>query len=310
MTGPTPDLPATQASILVIDDSEAVVELLTLLLADMAKVSSASDGTTGLALAIKSQPDLILLDVSLPGIDGFEVCRRLKADPATAGIPVLFVTAGDDEASELAGFDSGAVDFIGKPLRPAIVRARVQTHLALRQQAMQLQVLAQRDGLTGIANRRHLNHQLEQEVARHRRLGSPLSVLILDIDHFKHYNDTLGHVAGDDCLQQVARSLEGAMRRPGELIARYGGEEFVAILPDTNDAQAARSADWIRENLDALALPHPGSPVAPRVTASIGICSGVPGPETSSADFLQHADRALYAAKESGRNLAHALSLP
>lgn len=295
--------------ILIIDDSSEIIRLVTMLLEDVAEVSFALNGTEGIELAARSLPDLILLDVSLPDIDGFEVCRRLKALPDTAGIPVLFVTAGDDESAELTGFETGAVDFIRKPLQPAIVRARVRTQLALRRQTLRLEALAQRDGLTGIANRRHLDTELEREVARHRRQGAPLSVLILDVDHFKHYNDSLGHLAGDDCLKEIAATLQRAMRRPGETIARYGGEEFVAILPDTNDAQAARSAQWIKEKMAALALPHPSSPTAQFVTVSIGVCSGVPGPETMPDNFLKIADKALYASKEHGRNMAHAFGL-
>jgi len=294
-------------NILVIDDSPEVIRFLSMLLSDQAGINFATSGEEGLALARKLVPDLILLDVVLPDIDGFEVCRRLKAAPDTAGIPVLFVTAGSDVASEVMGLEIGAVDFIAKPLNPPIVRARIRTQLALRVQRQQLEAMVNKDGLTGIFNRRYLDSQLAAEVARHRRQRLPMAVALIDVDHFKRYNDSLGHQRGDECLQAVARALEAATRRPGETVARYGGEEFVVLMPACSAADADRYGHWVRERIADLDLPHPASPTSTRVTISAGIAAGVPDGSHEPSAILALADQALYVAKNDGRD-SHRLS--
>jgi len=298
---------APTQNILIIDDSPEVIRFLSMLLSDQAGINFATRGEEGLTLAHKLRPDLILLDVALPDIDGFEVCRRLKMDLDTAGIPVLFVTAGSDVASEVKGLEIGAVDFIAKPLNPPIVRARIRTQLALRAQQQQLEAMVNKDGLTGIFNRRYLDSQLATEVARHRRQRLPMAVALIDVDHFKLYNDSLGHQRGDECLQAVARALEAATRRPGETVARYGGEEFVVLMPACSAAEADRYGHWIRERIASINLPHPASPTAPRVTISAGIAAGVPDAAHDAVTVLALADQALYVAKNGGRD-GHRLS--
>lgn len=292
----------TNQTILIIDDSPEVIRFLSMLLNDQANINFATRGEEGLALARKLQPDLILLDVALPDIDGFEICRRLKADTDTNGIPVLFVTAGSDVASEVMGLEIGAVDFIAKPLNPPIVRARIRTQLALRAQQQQLQAMVNKDGLTGIFNRRYLDAQLTTEVARHRRQRLPMAVALIDVDHFKRYNDSLGHQRGDECLQAVARALEAASRRPGETVARYGGEEFVVLMPACSAPDADRFGHWLRERVAALHLPHPDSPTSSRVTISAGIAAGIPDGAHDPASILALADQGLYTAKNDGRD--------
>ncbi|MES2257058.1 MAG: diguanylate cyclase [Pseudomonadota bacterium] len=296
-------MPEQRARILVIDDSPEIIRLLTLLLAERADISFATSGVRGIEVARRIQPELVLLDVSLPDIDGFEVCKRLKSYPETANTPILFVTAGDSEDAEVAALEAGAVDFIAKPLRPAIVKARVNTHLALRLQHLLLQEMADLDGLTGIFNRRFFDRQLEKEVARQRRRQAVLSVALLDVDHFKLFNDALGHQAGDDCLKAVAGALNAATRRPGETLARYGGEEFVVILPDATLDDAQKYGEWIRDKVAALAIAHPASPTAGVLTVSMGICTRVPAEGFGPLQFLQSADAALYRAKRGGRNM-------
>jgi diguanylate cyclase (GGDEF)-like protein len=289
--------------ILIIDDSVEIVRFLSLLLRDVATIVFAVTGQEGVQMAERHLPDLILLDVSLPDINGFDVCRQIKAGPDTALLPILFVTAGNNETAELQALQAGAVDFIAKPLQPAIVRARVQTHLALRKQTILLQALVQLDGLTGIFNRRHFDAQLLREVARHRRQDQSLALAMIDVDHFKLLNDTLGHQEGDDCLRKIAAALKAAARRPGETLARYGGEEFAIILPASGSAEAERYGLWIRERIGELQLPHPASASAAHVTVSVGLAHGVPAPGHDAAAFVACADQAMYAAKAAGRNI-------
>ncbi|MGJ9420256.1 diguanylate cyclase domain-containing protein [Massilia sp. CMS3.1] len=287
-------------TILLIDDDAAMIDYLSILLGDKGSLISALSGETGIALALRIRPDLILLDVSMDGIDGFEVCRRLKEDVSTRNIPILFVTAGDDEEVEVKALELGAADFIAKPLRPSIARARVDTQLALRRSTLMMEELANLDGLTALFNRRFFDGKLETEIARHRRQKQPLAVALIDVDHFKKYNDSLGHQRGDDCLKTIARTLGNCARRPGEVIARYGGEEFVILIPDCAIDDATRYGARLCQMINDLALPHPAA--AAHVTISVGIHSQVPDASATGRQFLERADRALYRAKANGRN--------
>jgi diguanylate cyclase (GGDEF)-like protein len=293
---------ATPMTILLIDDQPDVIKFLSLLLASLGKVAFAKNGTAGIEKAHSLLPDLILLDIQMPGLDGFEVCRQLKASRATASIPILFVTSGNDEMIEVAALEAGAVDFIAKPLRPQIVRARVAAHLALRRQTVNMQKLVDLDSLTRIHNRRYFDGMLDVETSRHRRHGASLTLAMIDVDHFKRFNDALGHQAGDDCLCAVARALKSATRRPGETLARYGGEEFVSILPGSNESDANRYGAWIIEKVNALKIPHPDSPTSKFVTISVGLIACVPTEHMQPRDLLSAADNALYEAKRASRN--------
>jgi diguanylate cyclase (GGDEF)-like protein len=270
----------------------------------------ATNGPQALALCASKQPDLVLLDVVMPGMDGYEVCRQLQADPATRDIPVIFVTAHNDEVAETQGLEVGAVDFISKPINPKIVRARVKTHLTLKAHSDLLRQWVYLDGLTGVRNRRCFDEQLVSEWARAQRNGSALSVVLLDVDFFKRYNDRYGHQAGDDCLRQVAACLRQGVKRPADLVARYGGEEFVCLLPETPLAGALDFARHLGQGVAALGLPHEDSSAAGVVTVSLGVCTKADNGTGSAQALLREADAQLYIAKSRGRNQACGAELP
>lgn len=291
-----------KSTILIIDDNAETIRLLSAMVRDQARVVFATSGPAGLAIARTERPQLILLDVEMQSMDGFQVCASIMADPDLRHCPVIFVTASASTESEIACLDAGAVDFITKPLNAAVVQARVRTHLRLQAALASLDVLANNDGLTGLYNRRYFDQQLALEVARHRRQQTSLGLALIDVDHFKRYNDHYGHLQGDDCLRQVAAALAGATRRPGELVARYGGEEFVVLLPNTGSDEVQRYGEWICSHVNGLQLPHAASDVAPQVTVSVGLCASVPDAATTPSSLLEVADSALYQAKREGRN--------
>ncbi|HSX62165.1 MAG TPA: diguanylate cyclase [Tahibacter sp.] len=291
----------TRPSVLIIDDEPANVRVLAEALQGAYDLRFATDGERALALVARHAVDLILLDVVMPGLDGFELLRRLKAEPATREIPVIFVTARDEIGEEERGFDAGAVDYITKPVSPAIVRARVRTHLELKRQRDLLEQRALIDGLTGIANRRRFDEEWLRRAARAYEHGLVLRLLLIDIDHFKDYNDHYGHGPGDDCLRRVAAALHAACGHPGDLTARYGGEEFVAILADAPDGDAAMHAQRLLAAVRDLDLPHARSGTSTRVSISIGAIERAPAGR-DGRDLLESADRLLYEAKRGGRN--------
>ena len=288
--------------ILIVDDEPLNIELLGQTLSDSAEIIFATRGEEALAIALEQLPDLILLDVLLPDLDGYEVCRRLKAEPKTKSIPVIFVTAMDQEADEARGLEAGAIDYITKPIRPPIVRARVSNHLELKLYRDMLETLSSIDGLTGIANRRRFDEALDREWRRAQRLCAPISLIMMDIDRFKEFNDNYGHVAGDSCLRRLARVFAESMKRPADLVARYGGEEFACILPDTSGEGAEWLASSLRQRVSGLAIPHAFSPAADHVTISAGAATIFPAPDQDAQELILHADQALYAAKADGRN--------
>ncbi len=294
--------PAEHPRILVVDDQPTNIQTLYQILKGDYDVSMATDGSQAISLCQRRPPDLVLLDVVMPGIDGFEVCRRLKADPATRDVPVIFVTARDSTEDETLGLEVGAVDFIGKPVNPPVVRARVRTQIELKRQTDILRSLAFNDGLTGVANRRWFDERLQVEWLRCRRNKLPLSLILLDLDHFKAYNDHYGHQAGDDCLRAAAAAMKSRLGRPADLLARYGGEEFVCLLPETPPDGARAKADDLGRAVFELGLPHVDSPTASVVSISRGVASAMPAVESSPAELLQRADEKLYVAKRSGRN--------
>lgn len=290
--------------VLIVDDAPTNVKLLANALRHEYRVKVAICGEDALQGAqLDPQPDLILLDVMMPEMDGYEVCRRLKSDPVTQSIPVIFVTARDTDEDQELGFNLGCVDYITKPFSIPIMKARIRTHLRLKRQTDALERLSHIDQLTGLANRRQLATTFEMEFKRAAREGMPLSILIVDIDHFKDYNDHYGHGAGDVCLCQVASSLMNSLSRPGDLVTRYGGEEFVVILPATDSADAYALGERLRENIVQLNLPHAFSSAASVVSVSIGgTTADLPSDLDSLESLLERADRMLYRAKQMGRN--------
>ncbi|HEY0585663.1 MAG TPA: diguanylate cyclase [Pseudoduganella sp.] len=293
-----------ESTILIIDDNPDTIRLMSAMLREQARVLFATNGVAGLEIARAQRPQLILLDLQMKSMDGFAVCERIMADPDLRHCPVIFVTASSGVDSEIACLDAGAVDFITKPLSGPVVQARVRTHLRLQAALASLDTLAHKDGLTGLHNRRYFDEQFAVEVARHRRQGAALGLALVDVDHFKLYNDQYGHQLGDECLRAVAQALAQCTRRPGELVARYGGEEFVVLLPNSCEDEVRRYGSWICQHVAGLQLPHAASPVAPQVTISVGLCSAAPDTDATPAGLLEVADKALYEAKRAGRNRA------
>jgi diguanylate cyclase (GGDEF)-like protein len=289
--------------LLVIDDSGTVRRLLGNILDRQYRVLTASSGEEGLAMALEHAPDLILLDVMMPGMDGFSVCTRLKADSRTREIPVLFLTVLNGEGDEMRALEAGGIDFIPKPISHAVLCARVRNQLALKRTQDKLRNLSLLDGLTGIANRRRFDQYLELEWQRCTRSADPISVVMGDVDFFKAYNDGYGHGQGDECLRKVANIFSLALRRPADLAARYGGEEFVCILPET-DAEGARIvAEQIMAGMARLGLPHAFSSAAEHVTVSVGVATALrPSPGQTARHLMEEVDQRLYQAKHLGRN--------
>ena len=301
--------PTERAKILLVDDVATNIQLLNSLLGEEHETFFATRGEKALELARDKQPDLILLDVMMPEMDGHEVCRRLKSDPLTEAIPVIFVTAMGQESDEALGLKLGAVDYITKPLSAPIVQMRVRTHLELKQQRDLLLHLSLNDPLTGIANRRRFDEALTAEWSRCQRNGAPLALIMIDVDHFKAYNDLYGHLAGDECLRRVAAMLAERTGRPADLVARYGGEEFVALLPEIDREHALAMAERMRAAIHAAALPHAATDHG-RVTVSLGVAAPHPSRDQHPEQLVERADRALYRAKEEGRNRARADDQP
>lgn len=303
----TPGLPivASRPKLLVVDDQPVNLQALYQAFSSDHQVFMATGGPQALKLAREKQPDLVLLDVQMPGMDGHEVCRQLKADPLTQDIPVIFVTAHDDAESETRGLELGAVDFISKPINPTIVRARARTHVTLKQQSDLLRQMVFVDGLTGVHNRRFFDDRIVAELARGARERHALALVLLDVDYFKRFNDRYGHQAGDDCLRQIAAAVKSAMRRPSDVVARYGGEEFACLVPEVDESGALALSFRISEAVRELGIPHEGSDVAAAVTVSLGVARAEPpaageAPVTPAA-LISAADRLLYRAKAAGR---------
>jgi diguanylate cyclase (GGDEF)-like protein len=292
-----------RVNVLIVDDVPINLRALAGALAGGARIRVATNGPRALSICrSEDPPEIVLLDVVMPGMDGHEVLRELKSDPRTMEIPVIFVTGQDDEDEELQGLELGAVDYITKPVRPAIVRARVRTQVRLERSLRMLEELASIDGLTEVPNRRQFDLALAREWARGTRTGQPLTVVLLDIDHFKAFNDNYGHQAGDVGLQRVAKALERVLKRPADLLARYGGEEFVALLPETDAIAAAALAERLRHAVEGQAIDHAHSSAAEVVTVSVGVATAVPWGNGDPEALVEAADRALYRAKEQGRN--------
>lgn len=298
-------IPAKE-TILVVDDSAFNLRMLENELQDRYRVLTARSGAEALSVIGRGQiPDLILLDVVMPDMDGYEVCRLLKGDPDTRDIPVIFITSMDGEDDEERGLLVGAIDYIRKPYSLSILRVRIQNHLELKRYRDILKKHSMIDGLTGIPNRRLLDETLDSEIRRARRARYPLGILMADIDFFKRYNDLYGHLEGDECLKAVAMSLQDTLLRPADFVARWGGEEFVCLLPEQDEEGVRFVAQALLESIRELEMPHGDSPIGESVTISVG---GTVARDDSlflsGSELLKLADVALYEAKEQGRNRA------
>jgi diguanylate cyclase (GGDEF)-like protein len=317
--------------ILIVDDVMDNVVLLEAILedagyGDVLVALSATDAfaTLGIDAAAPVVPevDLILLDIRMPGIDGIEACRRIKAHEATRDIPIIMVTAQIDPTVLDVAFAAGAIDFVSKPFDCVELLARVRCALTLKREMdcrkarerelvemtrrladanAALERLSTRDGLTDLANRRRFDEYLTTEWRRALRDGEYLTVLLVDVDHFKRFNDSLGHQAGDECLRHVAEVLKSAASRPGDLAARYGGEEFVLVLTQTDQVGAETVAEAVCNGVASLAIMNPEVPEG-ILTVSVGSATVIPTADSSPALLVSAADFALYRAKQDGRN--------
>lgn len=318
---------AAKDNILLVDDDPATIQVLARMLSSHGNLRFAMHGLDALRLARESVPDLVLLDAQMPGMDGFEVLKAFKADSMLAEVPVIFVTSHRAPEFEVAGFELGAVDFIVKPVVAPLVIARVVAQLRVKRMADELRRISNVDALTGIANRRRFDEVLEFEWRRSRRAGDPISLLMVDIDHFKLYNDRHGHPSGDACLRRVAQALLQTSLRPADLVARYGGEEFAIVLPYTPRSGAEHMARRCLESIVSLGVAHETSPTATCISVSVGVACydeasacWIEGSDVSrfaddltkrcsASDLIQTADKALYAAKHAGRGRAMLLDV-
>ncbi|MCG3190954.1 MAG: diguanylate cyclase [Thermoanaerobaculia bacterium] len=320
-----------KGDILVVDDNPVNLQVLTALLQGQGyKVRPANSGFRALRSAQAALPDLVLLDIMMPEMDGYEVCRQLKADPASENVPVIFLSALDEVFDKVKAFECGCVDYITKPFHAAEIVTRIETQLrlarmmrelaernaelarlvetvelksrALEEANRVLESLSLSDGLTGIANRRHFDTRLDADFRRCIRSRQPLSLVMIDIDHFKSFNDFYGHQAGDDCLKRVAEAINTVFRRGGDLVTRYGGEEFAVLLPETAPDKAHIAAERARIAVRELGILHNASPSETLVTISAGVAGAIPDWTESPSSLVKRADAALYAAKKDGRD--------
>jgi diguanylate cyclase (GGDEF)-like protein len=311
-------------NILVVDDSKTQRFALSRMLQEMGhRVITAENGEEGVARFREQRPGLVLMDVMMPVLDGYEAARRIRASVHDDWVPIIFLSGNEDDQDLESAIEAGGDDYLVKPVSFVVLSAKIramcrieqmrQKLLALSRQLAsansELERLSRQDGLTGLANRRYFDYSLASELARARRAGHPLSLLLCDVDHFKLYNDTYGHLAGDDCLQRVAQVLQSVCKRSSDLPARYGGEEFALVLPATPREGALLVGETVRNAMCDLRIPHEKSGAAPYVTLSVGIAECPPVNDVTPEKLIFHADQALYQAKGLGRNRVVAAGL-
>ncbi len=290
-------------TILIVDDERLNLDILTRELRNEYRVLVAKDGRQALQRLESNRVDLVMLDIVLPGMDGFEIIKIMKGRDSWLDVPVIFITAKSEVEDEAIGLQLGAADYIRKPFNIPIVRARVKTHMDLRRKGLLLEKLASLDPLTSLPNRRKVDETVLGEWKRSERTLQPISLIFIDIDFFKKFNDQYGHRSGDECLRQVALQLKSGLLRESDFIGRYGGEEFLGILPVTESDSAAGVAERLRRGVESLGIPHIQNTAAPCVTISLGVASTVPDAVRSSPQqLLDAADQMLYESKTQGRN--------
>lgn len=299
---------SSKPHILIVDNEPDSACVLSRMLAAEYKVRRARDVPHVLDAARRSHrmPDLILLDVRPPIRAGFDICRQLKAGEMTRAVPVMLITQRDNTEDEVRGLKMGAVDCITRPLCPDVVKARIGNQIRLKINNDLLERYANQDSLTDIANRRRFDLVLDAEWRRALRDGNTLSLLMVDVDCFKQYNDRYGHGEGDECLRRVAGAMAQSLTRPGDLLARYGGEEFAVILPGTDLEGARLIGERLRDAVADMNIPHAGQDNARRVTISVGCANAWPRSTQNYHQLLQTADDQLYIAKSAGRNCVRA----
>lgn len=298
--------------LLVVDDYPGNLKALAETLENIYDVTTADNGADAITRAKQQKFDLILLDIVMPGIDGYEVCRRLKQDPVTRDVPVIFLTGQMEAKDEIYGLEVGAVDYMLKPYNVAVLLARIKIHLNMSSYQLRLKRFSYLDGLTNIPNRRLFDELYEKETKRALREHNHLAVLLIDIDHFKRFNDHFGHAAGDQCLKRIAQTLADCQHRSGDFVGRYGGEEFVVLLPNVNPAGAKVVAEAMLDAVRKLKIAHAPSARHDTVTISIGAASCLANRQGLPRALLHEADLALYQVKARGGNSVkvHEVHLP
>ncbi len=310
--------PANPFKVLVVEDQKAVCAVLVAHLrhAGVPHVLEAGDGANALELFIQHRPDLVLLDIKLPGKDGYWVAQQMRSAEPGGWTPIIFLSGLDSDLNVWRGIEAGGDDYLVKPVKPIVLVAKLRAMrrlLDMRRRlvsmAQELHVANQRlnamvelDSLTGLINRRGFDRLLHREILAARRDRTPLTLMLCDLDHFKRYNDALGHVKGDNCLREIGRLLREVCVRPRDVATRYGGEEFALILPNTPRSGAMTFARALGKVLEVGAIAHPDSPLGSLLTLSGGITTCVPDANTSAESLIMRADEALYAAKAHGRN--------
>lgn len=289
-----------KARILVVDDQPINIQIINQILIDDYQVFFATSGDEALDFCSKSPPDMVLMDVVMPKMDGLTTCKIMKQTPDLKNIPVMFVTALQKQNEENACWEAGGIDYLIKPVNPATLRNRVKAHITLKFQTDLLKKMVYLDGLTGVYNRRYFDDFLQQQIGQAKRTEQSLALLMVDIDYFKQFNDQYGHLAGDDQLNAVAQCLADVLHRPTDIVARYGGEEFACVLPCTDEKGARYIAQELVDSVSNLAIPHKLSPYH-KLTVSIGLAV-VDASEQSTDDLIFAADTHLYKAKQTGRN--------
>lgn len=288
-------------SLLIVDNDKSNLKLLSNILGSEYTIYTATNGTSAIKIAKEYMPDLVLLDILMPGMDGYETLSKLKEHDKTKKIPIIFITGLSSNEDEEKGLSLDAVDYISKPFSDMIVKLRVRNQIQIINQLRTIERLSMVDQLTNLPNRRSFDERLHAEWNRAIREKTPISLLMLDIDRFKNYNDTYGHQQGDIALQAVAKVLLHASKRSSDFAARWGGEEFTILLPNTPLASAMDIAETIRANIEKETIPCSGN-LPTKITASIGVNTQTPSQEDSTDTFFSDADKALYFAKEDGRN--------
>ena len=291
-----------QPLVLIVDDVAKNLQLLgNILKKENYRIAAANNGKQAVAIAGDTSPDLILLDIMMPEMDGFEACRKLKNIPETKDIPIIFLTAKVETADIIKGFKAGAVDYVIKPFNSYELLARVKAHLELKiskdlleEKNKLLEILSITDGLTGLYNHRYIVDALSSRITEATRYRKPLSIGMFDIDYFKKINDKYGHVFGDEVLIKISSVIEETIRKV-DIAGRYGGEEFLIVIPDTDSSGAYKTAERIRESIEKIKWDKDGL----KVTISGGVCEFK---DEDSGKLITKADKLLYKAKESGRN--------
>lgn len=287
---------------MVVDDQSLNLHLLKDVLKEY-KVILAKDGEHALKILEEEPlPDLILLDILMPGLSGFEIIKIIKDSDRTRDIPVVFITGLNSVEDEEQGLNLGAMDYIVKPFNPAIVRARVRNTLRFRNQQKMLETMAHIDSLTEIPNRRNFDLTLDREFESATRKNRWLSLIMADVDQFKHYNDSYGHAKGDIALIKIAKTIKSCLRKPDDFVARYGGEEFAVILPDTDESGGKKVAENILQAINIEKIEHLKPDDNPWLTISLGGYSSLPANCQDECKLIEKADACLYKAKTNGRN--------